>query len=71
MAKLSAHLAHSARFRREHLVLTSSNLVCVNFKTGRHRTAALKRARPRGGAPRHVKDVCVARVYYCMNYGGA
>ena len=25
--------------------------VCVNFKTGRHRTAALKRARPRGGAP--------------------
>ena len=25
---------------------------CVNFKTGRHRTAALsKRARPRGGAP--------------------
>ena len=26
-------------------------VVRVNFKTGRHRTAALKRARPRWGAP--------------------
>ena len=34
------------------IVLRSGGMcvcVCVNFKTGRHRTAALKRARPRPG----------------------
>ena len=41
--------------------------VCVNFKTGRHRTAALKRARPRGGAPTCAceREVCVWAAFVC------
>ena len=37
--------------------------MCVNFKTGRHRTAALKRARVRVD----VRCVWVSRVVVCLS----